>query len=262
MLLFLPSLASATALRQSFTQQLRGQITDDHFNNLSFGTGDQADYEDLGLAPLSTDCLTNLDGHEEAVEFITDDNGALIIKDHLDGVEYFKPQAAGTWKQDSQKSGVARTYIPAYELVTETYTEDCEEGQAVQCYESKAEDSTGWYLFGTLDQNTCSLGFTEGESNHILVQGGYSDEYSKACGNTAPLDGQNAMFWQQEIDPRYKMPVDFAINTSELKIETSEQLSETMNAEVKEAVRAQISDMVSEALVQVLGESIRGSIKL
>lgn len=184
-------------------------------------------YENVGLAVLGDYGEQNEDG----LDFILDDSNSLRIND-LHDIHYYQPKGPGVWHHQAEKSGVAQTIVPAYEVLTETYTEECEEGATKECYESKAHDEQKWYLAGAISSESASKGCFESNGKNELCQYGHSDEYSKACGNTNVLQGLNNELYNEHFDIRQDDNGKWNIMASELEVNFAEDVSDEVRTAV------------------------------
>ena len=59
----------------------------------------------------------------------------LVLSEGLNKKELVCPlYGPGCWNSDKEKSGVVRTIIPKREIITNTYTTECETGSTKECY--------------------------------------------------------------------------------------------------------------------------------
>jgi hypothetical protein len=90
------------------------------------------------------------DLQKEGRNFVLSDNDTEAPYNFNQG-RFYGQNGPGTWKNEVEKSGCVRTFIPAIELVTETYTQECEEGAAKECNCVKSCEHQNWHLKGNID---------------------------------------------------------------------------------------------------------------
>jgi len=125
-----------------FVDTLINQDNDELVHNLTFGTWD-GNYAEDKYGELLFDATLNLDRddsnlHDAGRDFILSENGSEAPYDWSEKRYYDHCGGPGVWCHESEKSGCVKTFIPARELVTESYTTECEEGVVKECYCEKA----------------------------------------------------------------------------------------------------------------------------
>lgn len=180
----------------------------------------------------------------------------LVLSESLNNKELVCPlYGPGCWSADKEKSGVVKTIIPAREILTETYTTECETGATKDCYQIKECESQTWNLCGNIDQSIDWCGKGCGDDKTEIKANGGTNEFGMACGNykVLPLDDEC-----HEYIPNKS----FTVQMPDFQVNVPGDIEATITSEVEDQITEAISEMISKAVAYAISEGIRDSISL
>lgn len=129
---FLLGLATAKNLRDTIKNQNDASLVFGHSED------NKADYDSLLFDQVLV-TQEEKDLHVQGRDFILNDNTSKAPYYTQEKCQL--QNGPGVWTSHGEKSGIAKTIIPAKVITTKTYEETCEEGVSKECYLNKQAES-------------------------------------------------------------------------------------------------------------------------